>query len=169
VDGVPFPSDPEKPRFCYLIQGKDKEYIKVYSPFDEKKYKWLTSCPIFLPFGIYQLPFVSDTLIIAKSNKDRMVLKKFFTDVIALQNESMAALLERTEKYLKHKYKRIISWFDNDEAGINALEEYKNRGFDTYHFPEFWLKDHGVKDPADFVKTWGVKDLQNYLKQNNFI
>jgi hypothetical protein len=167
VDGVPFPSDPEKPRFCYLIKGKDKDYLKVYSPFDEKKYKWLSSTPIFLPFGIYELPFKSDTLIVAKSQKDRIVLKKFFTDVISLQNESQEALLERTAKYLKSKYKRIIFWFDNDVPGMRALEEYKNQRYTTHHFPTFYLADHGVKDPADFVKKWSVRDLEVYIKQNN--
>jgi hypothetical protein len=165
VDGVPYASNPECPRFCYLIKGKDKEYIKIYSPLDERKFKWLATVPIFLPFGIYDLPFKSDTLIIAKSQKDRIVLKKFRSDVIALQNESSEALLERTAKYLKHRYKRIIVWFDNDGPGIRALEHYRDLGFEVHHFPDFWLQK-GVKDPADFAKVWGLKDLGNYLKQN---
>lgn len=156
-------------RFCYLINTPKDTYIKVYSPHDTE-YKWIGNVPITVPFGFFELPYKSDTLFIQKSNKDRIIFKKYFTDVIALQNESKNSLTKEMIEYLKSKYKRIIICFDTDKAGIEAAYYY-NKTYDWEHLkvPTFYYTDYGIKDFADLVKERGIKVFENYLKHKELI
>lgn len=153
------------PRFAYHLIDDGREYLKIYSPYD-KKFKWVTNCPLKIPFGVKDLPSKSDTLIITKSLKDMIVCRKFFSDVIALQNESLAAFDEEILLPVINNYKNVIFWFDCDNAGIEALEKYKEKGFTTFHFPKKFNDKFGVKDPSDFVKKWGLDYFKIFLKQN---
>ena len=61
-------------------------------------------------------------------------------------------------EYLKKKYKKVITVFDNDEAGKHAIKRY----YDTYGI-------HGVyptlsKDVSDAMKEYGLKEVHAMLK-----
>lgn len=155
-------------RFAYVINFKNKTYKKIYEPHAEKKYKWFNSIPLFIPFGYNELNYTTDTLIIQKSQKDRIITLKFHPDVIAVQNESKAALRDTTLNFLKTKYKRIVCIFDNDERGKEACQEYSERGCECYHLPEN-LYEQGIKDMGDVVKKWGLDTVKKWLKTNNII
>ena len=151
-------------RYAFHFNEGDKEYLKIYSPFD-KKFKWVSNCPLKIPFGYKDLPYESKTLVITKSMKDLMVCRKYFSDVIALQNESPASWSSEILDPIINKYDNVIVWFDNDDAGINALDYYKDK-FTTFTFPVRFRKEFGVKDPADFIKLWGKDNLKIYLEKN---
>lgn len=155
-------------RFAYVLNYKGKSYKKIYEPKAEKKYKWFSSCPLYLPFGYDKLNYNSDTLIIQKSQKDRIITRKFHSDVIAVQNESLAALKDKTLDFLKTKYKRIICIFDNDERGMEACKEYSERGCECFHLPES-IANQGIKDFGDLVKKFGLNAAERWLLTNKII
>ena len=164
INGYQIPTKENELRFAYLFKDEEKEYLKIYSPYDEN-YKWVSSVPLSLVYGLSGLHYLSDTLYITKSVKDCIVLKKFFTDCIAFQNESKDACTKETMKYLKSKYKRIVLIFDNDKTGKAAAQWYKdNYDVEPYFMPDSSYHNYGVKDCSDFVKRFGVDTFKKYLK-----
>jgi DNA primase len=169
---------PEILRFAYLIKKDGRDYLKIYTPY-ASDYKWVTNAPLNVPWGIDELPNKSNTLIITKSLKDKVVLNKYFTDVIALQNESMSALDKDVALALKKCYKHIYIWFDCDRPGIKAANAYKKAyGFTPIFVGDFkksiWArimraKKIRVKDPSDFIARYGLETFENYLKHINLI
>lgn len=157
------PESKESVRFAYVIHYKDKEYIKVYTPF-EKDYKWVGNATGSVLFGFDELPYKSDKLIITKSKKDEIVLKKIFTDVVSVQREGVSAISKADLQYFKEKYKKIYVWFDNDKAGLKTLSKL-DESLIKVHYPEYFLSKFQIKDSADFVKNWGVANLKKWISQ----
>lgn len=169
----------EELRYAYLLKDNEGNgYFKIYTPFS-KKGKWYFNATLNLVFGLDKLNYESDTLIITKSVKDYIVLKKFKTDVIALQNESLSSITDDTMDYLKKKYKHIIVFFDMDRAGIKASNEFK-RKHNTHRFflgdkdLNVWtnlqlIKELNVKDPSDYVQRFGLNALEIFLKKFKLI
>ena len=164
INGFQISTEDNELRFAYLFKDGEKEYLKIYSPYDSD-YKWVSSVPLSLIYGIEELPHISDTLYITKSVKDCIVLKKFFTDVIAFQNESKDACTKETMKVLKKQYKRIVLIFDCDPPGKKAAEWYKeNYNLELYFMPTNAYEKYGIKDCSDFVKHFGLTIFKQYLK-----
>jgi 5S rRNA maturation endonuclease (ribonuclease M5) len=156
-------------RFVYIVHHKGDRYVKVYSPHD-KKFKWCGNVKIYMPFGLEELPYESDTLIITKGQKDRLIWKKYFPDVIALQNESKDSLREEVADLILSKYKRVIVNFDCDVAGKRAAEYYKETyGWETISVPDIYYEKQGIKDFADLVKERGLNVFEKFLKYNKLI
>lgn len=163
---------PDSMCFAYIMDGENGDkYCKIYTPFG--KFKWYSNVPLDAVQGLNKLERKSDTLIITKSLKDYIVLKKYFTDVIYTQNESKAALKATVIRVLKRYYKNIIVWYDMDKPGIKAANYY----FKTHNFkPVFtsitkniWqsimnAKKYNTKDPSDFIKAHGKESFEKYLK-----
>jgi hypothetical protein len=168
VDGIPVPKPEDDLRFAYIIKDSFKEYVKVYTPYS-KEWKWQSSSPNTIPFGFFNLK-KGDLLVITKSAKDMIVLKKFYQNVIALQSEDITSLTDKTKEWINKHYKKVLILLDNDKQGIKSLIEYNEQlGWQTHHYPEYYREDFGVKDSADFVKLWGTQALRLYLKQNNLL
>lgn len=158
------PSEEGSLRFAYLVKRGENSYLKIYSPCD-KQYKWVSSVPLNVPFGIEKLACNGGTLFITKGLKDMIILKKFFTNVIATQNESKDALTDEDIERLKSCYDTINIWYDCDKAGIFASEYYKNEhGFNPIFTPISAYEKHGIKDLSDFVKHYGLETFKQYLQ-----
>jgi hypothetical protein len=152
-------------RYAYTIEVPEKIYKKIYTPFSqEKQFKWISNIPLHIPFGITNLPRKSNQLIVCKSQKERLLFKKFFTDVIALQAENPFALNERTEKFIRKHYDRALLFFDCDDAGIKSSKHFIQRGFTPYWIPPDVQEEQGLKDWAEFVGEWGLEAMELYLK-----
>lgn len=134
---------------------KDGTLYKVYQPGRETKFFKVAS---YIQ-GVDQLTFKKDYVIICSSLKDMLA---FLTlgignaEVIAPDSENII-LPERIIKVLKEKYKKIITFFDNDEAGYRSMIEYKKiYDLDFIHFKY-------EKDLADCIKVHGVKNTRELL------
>ncbi len=100
-------------------------------------------------------------LIITSSLKDVMSIKslKLNIDVIAPDSEN-TILKEFVMNDLDNKYKNIILLFDNDEAGVNAMLEYKKR----YTMSKLKMAVLPMsKDVSDSIKDYGPKEVRNRL------
>jgi len=98
-------------------------------------------------------------LVITSSLKDVMSIKslKLEIDVIAPDSEN-TILKQDVMEELNNRYKNIILLFDNDEAGIKAMEDYKER----YPFVKPTVLPMS-KDISDSIKDHGAKNVRNRL------
>jgi hypothetical protein len=160
------------PRYAYYkkyrceLDGTVKEGVKIYTPHSETM-KWLSSIPNNIPFGMESLDYGLDYVIVAKSRKDELVLKKFYRNVISVQNESKHAFSDILRSYLFNNFKRVILFFDADETGIRVSQELSELGFERYHTPLSDYALYGVKDPSDFVKKYGLGRMADLLTMLN--
>lgn len=145
-------SDPN----VYGYFNKNDELYKIYRPYN-KKHKFFKVMSYIQ--GLDQLSINSDFLIICSSLKDAMCLKSigYNIDVIAPDSENTVIKPYLIEN-IRMRYKNIITLFDNDDAGLNAVERYKS------------VHDiNGIvsplcKDISDAVKEHGVGKLHSVLK-----
>lgn len=157
-------------RFAYPVRYGDNTGVKIYSPYDEKM-KWLSSIPLDVPFGLNKLyeNEQRELVIITKSKKDLVVLKKLFPTVIATQNESEAAFPESLQKELVENFKRRIVIFDNDETGVESCKKFNANGFDYFNIPNLYREKYKIKDPSDYVQWYGVDSLRQLFIDKNII
>ena len=132
--------------FIYGYYAQDGTLYKIYQP-KVKEHKFIKICNHLQ--GVDQLenkPF----LVIASSLKDALVIKSsgINIDVIAPDSENTTIKKEFIEN-LQKKYKKIVTLFDNDEAGINAMKKYKELYDLDYVYFDL------AKDVADAVRDHG--------------
>lgn len=155
----------ERPWFVYVIEdinSPGKFYFKTYMP-GSVDMKWLTNNPNTNPYGFLDLPYKSSTLIITKSRKDMKVLRKIWPDVMATQNESEGALPGKLLTMLKKRYDKIYIWFDADNTGVENCTKFNKYGCGYINTPKnLWIEQQ-IKDPSDFVRSFGLDALRVYM------
>ena len=123
--------------------------------------KWLTNNPNTNPYGYLDLPYATSTLIITKSRKDMMVMRKIWPDVMATQNESEGSLPYSMLANLKKRYDRIFIWFDADKTGVENSIKFNKFGCGYINTPKDLLQKN-IKDPSDYAKSFGMDNLKDY-------
>jgi len=98
-------------------------------------------------------------LLITSSLKDVMSIKslKLDLDVIAPDSENTMIKKDVMEE-LRNKYEKIIVMFDFDQAGIEAMQKYKEK----YPFIEITVLPMS-KDVSDSIKDYGAKEVRTRL------
>ncbi len=140
----------------YGYFNKEEEVYKIYQP-RNKKFKFIKVKPQLQ--GLDQLEYNQPYLVICSSLKDAMCLKQFGynLEVIAPDSENTVIKPYIIEN-LKKKYKKVVTLFDNDVAGHNAVNKYKQ----LYDIKGTWLDSS--KDIADLVKEKGFIDAHKEIK-----
>lgn len=135
----------------------DHKY-KILQP--DSAYKWISNCSVDILQGYAQLPESGELLIITSSLKDVMILWEMGYIAVAPQAES-SVIPKKILKKLKGRFKKLILYYNNDDAGI--------RGMDKYNLPSIHNPIGLPKDPSDIAKDYGLKEaqkvVQNLLKQ----
>lgn len=138
---------------CYGFYSKNEGLYQIYQP-GQKEYKYVNTKKDYL-IGSDQLLYNRNTCIITSGLKDLMSLK-----VLGLALESVAPKSENTIisydkiEMLKSKYKHVITMFDNDDAGVKAMNLYKK----VYDIPFIHLHLHkdlaenNEKEELDFLR-----------------
>jgi len=143
-------------KFCYGYFDKNGEVYKVYQP-HSKKHKFFKAKQYLQGFD--QLKFNQPYLVICSSLKDAMCLRSMGYNIEVIAPDSENTMIKpHIMKHLDKKYKKVITLFDNDEAGKNAVDKYAN----TY-------KIHGCvpticKDISDAMVEIGFDKLHAMLK-----
>ena len=145
-----------KNNYIYGYYDKNNTIIKIYQP-RSKKQKFLNVNNYTQ--GLDQLSYKQPYLVICSSLKDAMCLKSFGynLDVIAPNSEN-SLIKPYIIENLKKKYKSVITFFDNDEAGKNAIDKYKS----VYNINGFYLPI--CKDISDAVSQNNFMDIHASLK-----
>lgn len=150
--------------FAYHFPTVDK--FKIYSPL-EKEWKWFGNVSAFTVEGLdkiewdklpsngnYMEPVDGNSVIITKSRKDRIILKKLYHNVVNCQNEAETAIPKEMDEVFNQCEAKYI-WFDSDEVGKNASKKLNSRGYKWINVPNDLYEKLGLKDPGDVVKHFG--------------
>ena len=150
------------PVYSYRLVGADnKTYYKIYSPFAEKKRKWLTNAKNHIIQGLNQLTWTDYKIIITKSLKDVMLIDQMGFDSVALQSE-MSVIPDHFKTMLKEAYSKVYVLFDNDPVGIeNSKKLCIEHGFQYIEIPE----RYGSKDLTDLVLNSGYYEAEAILNK----
>lgn len=111
--------------YCFAY-NYDNKYLKLYRPYHFDK--WKSTVPAKMV--CLKTIFNNDTLIITKAKKEQLhlfdiqshMIDKY--DILPLNNET--SFIEWYYHKIKHNYKRIILWLDNDNAGQKSMNKWKN-------------------------------------------
>lgn len=138
--------------YLYGYYKKDGTLYKIYQPktLDKKFIK--VSDYVQGSEQLKQHPY----LLITSSLKDIMALKslKLTIDIIAPDSENSLIRKELMTEYFK-TYKKVIVMFDYDEAGIRAMEKYKEL------YPEVQVAVLPMsKDPSDSIRDYTAKEVR---------
>lgn len=109
--------------------------------------------------GTDQLTYTKEYLVICSSLKDMMALKKLdYVNVECVAPDSENTLIgEHVIAVYKHKYKSVCTLFDNDEAGIKAMNKYKEKyGLNFVHLEL-------EKDLSDCIEERGVDEVRKLI------
>lgn len=153
VDGNPYALT-IRGNYLYGYFKADGTLFKIYQP--KTKDKKFLKIQDYIQ-GSEQLHSHS-TLVIASSLKDIMSLRslKLRVDVIAPDSENSVIKKAIMEEYQK-SYTSIIALFDNDPAGIKAMERYR----EEYSIAPVLLPMS--KDLSDSIRDHGAKEVRNRL------
>lgn len=168
INDIFIPNKTNSLRFALTVPYKDELLTKVYSPGGDDRLKWVSNIPLDLPFGMNTLKKQGKCSITAKAVKDMIILKKFIPSVIASQNESRSAMSEKTIKKLQFYFNENFIGWDNDETGLEAMEEMQTLGFKSAYVPIELLKE-GIKDFSDLAKAKGLGAVERLLIKHKII
>lgn len=150
----------EKYAYAYMEKKDNVIRFKIYQPYSLKM-KWIGNLIEGTLSGFSQLNKSGNLLIIASSLKDGMCLHDLgIKDIISPQTENYI-FKEHIVSDLKRRFKNIVLFYDNDEAGIVAAKKiselydikYINTGSDEY------------KDPSDYYCKFGKKETIKMIKK----
>lgn len=160
-----FPLKETELRFGYYYDG----CWKIYRPFGDKQNKWMpNNVPITTMDGKENIE-KDQMAFINKSKKDYMVIKKIYPYTCAVQNEGVACFSEQNVEHLKANSKEQILSFDSDVTGVkNSQQITQMFDFGYCNVPKHLLQE-GIKDWADWSKTYGMKPIEEYLKQKQLL
>lgn len=153
------------------VEEKDEEIsYKIYQPLEEKVKKWINNSNYSVHQGYQQLPIIGDLLIITKSLKDVMSLYDCMNiSSLGLQSETVMMKLSVAEEY-KHRFKKILCLFDNDQAGKKLAKAYSDTfDFTTIFVPKY--KNKKITDFSDLVKFKGKEQaikIMNKIIKNTY-
>lgn len=140
----------------YGYYNKHGQIFKIYQPLRDgfKFYKIESYIQ-----GLDQLEYKQPYLVIASSLKDVMSLAGFGYNLEVIAPDSENTLIKPyIIENLKSKYKKIITLFDNDDAGKKAIAVYKK----NYNINGCILDL--AKDVSDAVKEYGFDEVHSNLK-----
>ena len=140
----------------YGYFNKDNKLIKIYQPLSSK-HKFYNALDYMQAFD--QLTYTQPYLVICSSLKDAMCLRSFKYNLEVLAPSSENSMIKPyVINNLKSKYKKVITLFDNDEAGKNAIDKYAK----AYNVQGCALSI--CKDISDAVKKYGFDKVHAELK-----
>ena len=144
-----------KGEYIYGYFTNDGELFKIYQPHRVKK-KFINVVSYIQ--GSEQLTYSKPLLVICSSLKDMMALDalKFNVECVAPSSEN-TMLPKSFLSACACKYKGILVFFDNDEAGKNAMLKYEEK----YGIQGIYLKMS--KDLSDSIKDFGIRKTKQYL------
>jgi len=140
----------------------DTNIYKIYQPnLNTKKGKWWTNIDSTIQwFGHTNLNYEKTLLYVCSSNKDASVLHQLGYNAIAPHTEAQMFSQEQYDYYSKY-FDKIIIFYDNDDTGIKKATKFS----EVWDLDYIYLEDLDTKDPFEFIKQYGLNELNEFLKQ----
>lgn len=122
-----------------------------------------TNCNKLVTQGYEQLPKTGDLVFVTSSKKDLILLRYLGFYAVAPSNENVF-IQEHIFEDLKKRFKRIVIFYDNDyEKKENWGVMFAKKHSEKYNIPYMVLPDNTGKDPSDFSKKYGSKELKQII------
>ena len=139
----------------YGYYDKDGNAYKIYQPFSKHKFHKIYS---HLQ-GYDQLKYDKPYLVICSSLKDAMCLASIGYNIEVIAPDSENTMIKpHVIEYLKKRYKKVITLFDNDDAGKAAIAKYSQMyNLNGLVFPT-------SKDISDGMKEKGLSYVHHIIK-----
>lgn len=166
----------DKLAYAYIEHKEGKTSFKIYQPFNDKGYKWITNHTRDVVSLWTKVPRAADRIVVCSSVKDALCLSAGTgIPAIALQGEGYS-MSKSAIQSLKARYKEIFIILDNDAPGIKDAEKLAS----ITGFTNIILPDYGAKDISDLYKKINNKErfkdlilslfninIKNYNHENN--
>ena len=161
---------------CYAYTDFPDSRKKLYFPNRVKgKKRFITNCKSDDVGGYKKLPKSGELLVISKSYKDYRVLKNQGLTVCWFQNEGMIPSEEILIDLLS-RFKEIVVFFDNDEAGkiasVEVVKALRKLSQETLirrvYLPNSLLKEN-ITDPSDLIYKKGKVHLLVFLYKKKLL
>jgi len=146
-------------KLCYGYYFRPGVF-KIYQPTQTVKTgKWLSNIDDTVSWhGYDQLPEKGDIVFITSSLKDVMVLHELGYPAIAPHTESQILPVELYNE-LSGRFRKVIVYYDNDEAGVLHSTKICNKySIDYINNPKEY-----PKDPSDFVDDYSKEELTDMI------
>ena len=140
---------------------------KLYFPKREKHKKWVSNVDKTIIQGWDLLPKSGEICFITSSFKDTAPFWRLYGKPCAIApNNEGSFIPEKVFYKLKNRYKHIVIFFNNDEAGILGAKKYSQK----YNIQYIYNPIGSPKDPTDFVKSYdnpdiGLREFNYYLQR----
>lgn len=156
----------KNPCYVYEEQYEAQTYHKLYKPYTKQDDKFRNNYPYGVIENYNNLPEFGNILIITKSKKDIMVLEELGYDCICPTSENSYYPILNKKDELSMRFKYIIVYTDNDEAGVKAsINITTETGWYYINNPKT-----EPKDPSDYAKQYGLQALCDFMEMKlNFI
>lgn len=143
--------------YAYYYYKNDIHRYKIYQPYN-KNLKWISNIDNTVVQGIKNIPKSGDLLIITKSLKDVLVLRELGYNAVSPNNETSFVPEINICKF-KKRFKDIIIYFDNDEAGIKHSALFAEK----YDLKYIFNPPGERKDISDVIHYKGVDYAKELL------
>lgn len=150
--------------FGYYGGTKDGiELWRIYFPQRRsKQYKFISNWSASKLQGAKQLDTENtDFIVIQKAMKDLMLMHEYNIPSVAPTSEN-TPISDKVLKKLQDKYKKVVFWYDCDDAGKLNLQKIKEAHPEVivYHLP-----DGTCKDISDYRKHHGKKATDKLIEE----
>ena len=137
---------------------------KIYLP-KKSGSNFFTNCNTLITQGYDQLPKTGDLVFVTSSMKDVAVLDYNSYPSVAPSNENVF-IQKHIFIDLKKRFKNVVIFYDNDfDKEQNWGKIYAKQHSEKFNIPYITLPDNTGKDPSDFSKKYGRKELSNVIKK----
>jgi len=171
--------------YCYAIKDFSTENAgyryKLYQPLEGGSFKWIGNTlasdllgeeALYSNKVDYKYPVYNDFLILTKSLKDVMVLRKYGFYSVATNSESNSwevaePAINRIKKQLN--IDKVLIFYDNDDPGIQGAKKVSRKsGNSITYIPQ----QYNEKDISDFIHSHGIletRKLLNHILSESYI
>lgn len=159
-------------QFKFAYYAKDLDQIKVLTLGKEvtKDEKWRSyNIPNTYIWNLWRYKENScETLFVCKSVKDDSVFSKIGKCSVSLQSEDAKIFLENNINNILKVSKNPIIVMGTDDQGFNtSLNITKTTKWKWFNVKKKYLKLYDCNDPAELVRVFSLKKLENELKLKN--
>lgn len=152
-----------------VYRYRQKDQIKIYRPLAKKEDKFRNNYFGGLVDGWMQLPVKGDVCFIQKAMKETVSMYTQGFTAIGVRSET-TMISKNTYELLKNRFKFIIPYMDNDQAGLKMLEKYeKEYGLRGFCNPEGYPKDFGdwIKEDKVGINKYVESQITSICSQTN--
>ena len=154
--------DHKKDDICFAYYF-DNDDFKLYFPYrkkDDPRPRFIHNNPDIIQGALQLDTSQSDLLLITKSYKDVITMRKFGIYSIAPSAETIVIPEDKINR-VKNFYNNVFTLFDRDRAGMILAKKYR----DQYDIQPLLFNKEDEKDFSDNLKKYGVDYMVDLIQE----